>query len=44
MDWDFENGDVSDIYIFMNSHTLYEAKNQNSIDYTTERDGNIPNV
>ena len=44
MDGYVENGDVSGGHCFMNSHTLSEAKNNNSIDSTNKRDGNFPNV
>ena len=44
MDCGVENDDVSGGYYFMNSHTLSEANNHNSIDYTKKRDGNVSNV
>ena len=44
MYWGVENRDVSGGHSFMNSHTLSEANNQNSIDYTKKRDGNVPNI
>ena len=43
MEWGVENGDVSGGH-FMNIHTISEKKNQNRIDSTKKRDGNVPNV
>ena len=44
MDWYVENCDVSGGHCFMKNHTISEAMNQNSIDYTKIRDVNVPNV
>ena len=43
MDRGVENGDVS-VGVFMNSHTLSEAKKLISLDYTKKMDGSVPNV
>ena len=43
MNWDVLNVYVSDVHCYINSHTLYEANNHNSIDYTRKRDENSPN-
>ena len=44
MDWGVENGDVSGGHCFMNSHTLFEANNHNSVDSTNKMDVNVPNL
>ena len=44
MDGDGVNGDVSGGYCFMKIHTLFEAKNQNSIYSTNKMDQNVTNV
>ena len=44
MYWYVENGNDSGGCYFMNSHTLYKAKNQDSIYDTNKRGGNFPNV
>ena len=36
MDWDVENDDLSCEHCFINSHTISEANNQNSIDSTNK--------
>ena len=39
-----KNGDVSGGFLFMKSHTLFEANNQNTIDYKKKRGVTVPNV
>ena len=43
MRWGVKNGDLSGL-LNMNSNTVYEAKNQNPIDYTNKTDENNPNI
>ena len=44
MDGDVENGDISGIHCFINSHTISEAKNTSCIYYANKGYENIPNV
>ena len=44
MDWGVENCDISCGNCFTNSHTIYEAKNQNFIDSTKKGNRNVSNL
>ena len=43
MNWGVKDGYVSGDHFYMNTNTLYKENTHHTIDYTKERDTNIPN-